>query len=73
MSFLKRLLGAFAPPPPIPEAPEKAKREIDRRAVQERANGNIRIQDGRYSTREDIEEEYEQVRRHKFFGSASPS
>ena len=64
--FIKRLSAAFTPPQSIPSDPERFKKEVDRRIVRELASGNIRIQSGKFSTQEDIDGEYENIRDFEF-------
>ena len=47
--------------PPPPTSDESRRREVDRRIVSNLSSGNVRLQQGQFSTREDIEHEREQV------------
>ena len=46
----------------MPTDEEKARRKSDRRIVSRLSSGNIRLQQGQFSTREDIDEQYERVK-----------
>lgn len=47
--------------PTPPASDESRRREVDRRIVSNLSSGNVRLQQGQFSTREDIEREREQV------------
>ena len=52
--------------PSLPENPEKAMRESDRRIVRRFARGNIRLQMGKFSTRKDLDERRRQAKSYDF-------
>ncbi len=60
-------LAFWAPKPPRSrEEVEKARRRVARSVVMQKATGNVRLQRGEYSTREDIDREYEYVKELRF-------
>ncbi len=68
MSVLSAIRFAFRRPSAPLSATEiqRIEREIDRRIVIRFSTGNIRLQRGEYVTEEDIEKEYERIKRLKF-------
>lgn len=70
MSMLKKLISAFELPPPPPSNTEADRERLARGVVAERSHGNVLLQQGKYYTKEDIEAEYENVRRYDFSPSA---
>ena len=71
MSILSAIRFAFRRPSSPLSADEfdKLEREIDRNVVIRFSTGNIRLQRGEYSTEEDVDREYEQVKSLKFSDS----
>ncbi len=66
MNPIRKLSVLFVPPRPAPRATEARARALDREVVKAHASGNIRLQNGWYATKRDLDEEYEKIRRHKF-------
>ena len=65
MNIVRAIKLAFS----APAAPGNAKaleREIDRRIVSRLSTGNVRLQMGLFSTREDIDEERKKARSYNF-------
>ena len=62
MRVLDYLLSAFSSGPSLPADSGARQRQSEQRSVSRVATGNIRLQRGEYSTREDINREYEQVK-----------
>ena len=52
--------------PKLPGDPEKAKRESVRRIVRRLTRGNVRLQQGQYVTKEDLEERRKKVATYDF-------
>ena len=52
--------------PKLPGDPEKAKRESTRRIVRRLARGNVRLQQGKFSTREDLDERRRRAKSYDF-------
>ena len=52
--------------PPLPPDPEPARRRLARRLVKRFASGNVRLQQGKYATRRDIDERLEKVKSYDF-------
>lgn len=68
-SFMRAVRSAFSirthpqkPPTPISEAEG---READREVVSGHSTGNVQLQQGLYSTREDIDRERDEVLKHE--------
>ena len=62
MKFLSAVFAAAAPPPRAPgRESDDAMRISDRRIVMTQSSGNVWLQTGKYSTREDIDEQYRRV------------
>lgn len=60
-----RIIEAFK----APEAPadiEKRRRALVSRVVAARSHGNIRLQMGKFYTKEDVNERYEQIKSKRF-------
>ena len=59
----RRIRLAFRSPsmPPSPESLEEARKRDDRLTVSRVATGNIRLQQGKYATRADLDREYEEL------------
>lgn len=66
MSLIDKLLLAVTQPQRVPQGTSEAKRESDRRIVSEHSNGNLRLQNGEYVTREELEAQYERVKTYGF-------
>ena len=64
--LIEAMRVAFRAPAQPPPQTEESKQHLDRRVVKRLASGNIRLQRGEYSTREDIDREYERVKSHTF-------
>lgn len=67
MNILRAIALAFSRPS-LPENPEETGRESDRRIVSRFARGNIRLQQGKFSTREELDERRRQVKAYDFGG-----
>jgi len=65
MTAIRRVWLAFIAPT-VPTHVEEAKQRSDRRIVSAHSNGNIRLQKGQYSTKKEIDRQYERVRNHNF-------
>ena len=53
-------------PQKVPQGTAEKKRDINRRVVMTYTTGNIRIQNGRYLTEEDMRDRYDRVRQYTF-------
>jgi len=69
MRWLHRIGSAFTLPSGEPQETAKQKEKSDQRIVRAQSNGNIRLQHGRYSTRKQIDDQYDRVSRHRFGSS----
>ena len=63
---LRALASLLILPQKVPQGTAEKKRAINRRIVMTRTTGNIRIQNGRYYTEEDVRERYDRVRQYTF-------
>lgn len=70
MSLIRKLISAFELPPAPPTNTEADRERLARGVVAERSHGNVPLQIGKYYTKEDIDAEYETVRRYDFKPSA---
>ena len=64
--MLKQLVSAFTSQATKPADTQEKKRRSDRRIVSTFASGNIRLQNGRYVTKADLDKQYERVARYDF-------
>ena len=65
MKILEAIKLAFSGPT-MPRHSKEAERETDRRIVSRLATGNVRLQMGLFSTREEIDEERKKVKSYNF-------
>ncbi len=65
MTIMNAIRLAFRSPA-IPKDVEGARREADRHLVSRFASGNIWLRQGRFSTKEDIDEQRERVKSYDF-------
>ena len=66
MRVLRALASLFILPQKVPQDTAEKKRDINRRVVMTHTTGNIRIQNGRYLTEEDMRDRYDRVRQYTF-------
>lgn len=66
MNLIDKFLLAITQPQSVPKGASEAKHESDRRIVSEHSNGNLRLQNGEYVTREELKTQYERVRTYEF-------
>lgn len=66
MRLIRYLCSSFAREPDVPVRDDESRREAERRVVSRFATGNIRLQRGEYSTREDIDRVYEKIKSASF-------
>lgn len=64
MSMIRKLFSALELPPAPPTNTEADRERLARGVVAERSHGNVLLQRGQYYTKEDIDAEYESVRRY---------
>lgn len=59
--MMKRILDFLRVPPAPPESTAHHVAAIDREIVRLRSHGNIRLQEGKYYTQEDVDRQYERI------------
>ena len=59
-------MAAFVPPSSAPDSSKELWDKLDRLIVRRFASGNTRIQHGQFSTKEDIDREYNVIEKHHF-------
>lgn len=64
--MLRILIAAFRAPKSIESSTEESKRAIARGVVRRVATGNVRLQLGNFATKEDLDRQYERVKRYSF-------
>lgn len=65
--ILESIRLAFSWPGPIPDI-KASEKSIIKKVVRHFSHGNVRLQRGEYSTREDIDQEYERIKSLNFDG-----
>jgi hypothetical protein len=62
MSMFKKLISAFETPPAPPADLACDRDELARSVVRDRSHGNVLLQDGKYYTQQDVDQENERAR-----------
>lgn len=66
MKIPKMISTFFILPQGVPKRTANEERNRDRNIVKRFARGNVRLQEGKYVTEQDVRDSHDRIRRHKF-------